>query len=180
MAHNMAQDRADVPATINGAAGPLGPEPQSTTELVLRDVRISIDNPNDYGYPQPMTANRLTELDREIAALESDLASLRKAREVMGRRAPSKPKLMRILTEVEIGRPGLRVRKRLSQLCIDALSQAPEGLMPADIIRYCLDMEHGFKNSKSASATVGTALRRLVDRGQVVRRDGRYYLVGDS
>jgi multidrug efflux pump subunit AcrA (membrane-fusion protein) len=122
-----------------------------------------------------LQVDKQQQIKRAIKDLEQELAVLRAADAILERRLAGN--WGGSITPEQLV---AQARKPLNDLCIEAITQADDGLRPMDVIRYCATMGHTFKNRSSASATVGTALKRLVTRGRVVNRDGRYFLARGS
>jgi hypothetical protein len=67
----------------------------------------------------------------------------------------------------------------LKHLCIQGLKLVHVmGAAPKDVLAYCRQQGYVFSSDASGSASVTTALGRLVESGQVKKADGRYYWVG--
>jgi len=67
----------------------------------------------------------------------------------------------------------------LKQLCILGLKTAGDvGAAPKDLVVFCKQKGYRFSSDANGSASITTALSRLIVDGKVVREDGRYYWVG--
>ena len=72
-----------------------------------------------------------------------------------------------------------QVRRGLKQLCINGLKIAgPIGAAPKDLLTFCKGQGYSFTSDVNGSASVTTALSRLVNDGRVRKNDGRYYWIG--
>jgi hypothetical protein len=79
----------------------------------------------------------------------------------------------------ELGTPAGAAAHGLKQLCILGLKMAgPMGAPPKDILAFCKSHGYSFTSDTNGSASITTALSRLIDDDKVRREDGRYFWVG--
>ena len=124
------------------------------------------------------------------AELEKDLEALNRVERLLAERNGHTPESQQLeLESMPIAPINLRreiklpttdtTRHSLKELVIDGLQLAKEmGAWPRDIVNYCKGKGYQFTNPVSASASVSTALARMVQEGKVRKNDGRYYWRG--
>jgi hypothetical protein len=68
----------------------------------------------------------------------------------------------------------------LKQLCIEGLKKAGViGAAPKDLLQYCKQRGYRFTSDQNGSASITTALSRLVAEGDVFRNEGRYCWIAE-
>ena len=68
----------------------------------------------------------------------------------------------------------------VKSLCIEGLKLAGAmGAAPKDLLKYCKEQGYVFSSDINGSASITTALSRLIESTYVRREIGRYYWIGD-
>jgi hypothetical protein len=124
-------------------------------------------------YQQKDLANKLTELNRELAAIEAyDTAKTGTAATASRQpRGPQKSAATISQSSAE-PRPRLQVGSRRDAL-LQVIGEEPNGLSRGEIFERM-----GLKGNKSAEKSISNALTALTKNNQVSRREGKYVMGG--
>jgi hypothetical protein len=128
-------------------------------------------------YSPEEIAKMKLELRKDLEALERVERLLASRNGAQAEPAPA-PHNTRPLSELPPPDQSEPVELGVKTLCIAGLQRAGElGAAPKDLLRYFKERGYVFSSDANGSASITTALSRLVNAGKVRRADGRYYWV---
>jgi|SRR6266850_987847 len=127
-----------------------------------------------------ITPEEITKLKQE---LRKDLEALERVERLIsgrnGAHAEHVPVIQPTRPLSELPPPEQGKARGVKQLCIEGLKIAGTiGAAPKDLLKYCKEQGYPFTSDTNGSASITTALSRMVDAGNVRREDGRYYWRG--